>query len=57
MDIGSKVRVTTGNAENPAHYEGYYGVITAIGTEYATVTHSENFAGFQIPISDLVDDE
>lgn len=57
MDINSKVKVTSGNIDSPAQYEGYYGVITAMGTEFATVTHSENFAGFQIPIAELVDDE
>lgn len=57
MDINSKVKVTSGNIDSPAQYEGYYGVITAMGTEFATVTHRENFAGFQIPIAELVDDE
>jgi len=57
MQVGSKVKVTSGSVEAPSQYEGYYGVITAMGTEFATVTHSENFAGFQIPIAELVDDE
>lgn len=57
MDIGSKVKVVSGNSESPAKYEGYYGVILAMGTEYATVSHKEDFSGFQIPVAELVDDE
>lgn len=51
MVIGSKVKVLTGT------YEGYYGIVKAIGTEFATVSHSQDFAGVQVKISELGDDE
>lgn len=52
MEIGQKVKAFEGE------YTGYYGVIVAVyfheNGDYATVTHKESFAGFSIPVKELV---